>query len=78
MCITFLNFVSTFIEDLLAINMHSATGNFEKSLANGFLNLAEKSFSPRDAIKFVGDLFKPYFKGKNLALICEDATINHM
>ena len=68
MCITFLNFVSTFIEDLLAINMHS----------NGFLNLAEQSFSPRDAIKFVSDLFKPYFKGKNLALICEDATINHM
>ena len=48
---SFLNFVSLFIEDLLAVNMYN----------NGVLNLANKAFSPIKAINFVIDLCKPYF-----------------
>ena len=62
MCVCFLNFTATFIEDLLAVNMHS----------NGVLSLAKQKFSPQTAIRFVKDLFKPYFKDKKVDLICDN------
>ena len=58
MCISFLNFVSTFIEDLLTANMHS----------NDVLRIAQKPFKPCKAIEFVIDLFKPHLKYKGVSL----------
>ena len=58
MCVCFLNFVASFIEDLLAVNMNS----------NGVLKLAKQPFSPTQTIIFVIDLFKPHLRYKNISL----------
>ena len=67
-CISYLNFVSSFIEDLLAVNAHSS----------GSLTLAKAPFSPTKTFDFVRNLFKPYIKHKNIEILFEVASQDDM